>query len=74
MESPPSLGLGTIYVAPFVEGLIFTRARVRSLGMRMGRCLAPNPTRPIGQSLLIVFQVLISLKTYLTHYSNSHTL
>ena len=38
MESPPRLGLGTINIAPFVEGLIFTRARVRSLGIEMGRC------------------------------------
>ena len=34
----PSLGQGTINIAPFVEGLIFTRARVQSLGMGMGRC------------------------------------
>ena len=33
MESPPSLGLGTINIAPFVEGLLFTRTRVWSLGM-----------------------------------------
>ena len=38
MESPPSLGLGTKKIAPFVEGLIFTRAYIRSLGMGMGRC------------------------------------
>ena len=35
MELPPSLGLGTINIAPFVEGLIFTKACVWSLGMGM---------------------------------------
>ena len=35
MELPPSLGLGTINIAPFVEGLIFTKAHVWSLGMGM---------------------------------------
>ena len=38
MESSPSLGLGTINIVPFKEGPIFTRARVQSLGMGMGRC------------------------------------
>ena len=38
MELPPSLGLGTINIASIVEGLIFTRACVRSLGMGIGRC------------------------------------
>ena len=38
MELPPNLGLGTINITPFVEGLIFTRACVRSLGTGMGRC------------------------------------
>ena len=38
MESSLSLGLRIIDIAPFVEILIFIRARVRSLGMGMGRC------------------------------------
>ena len=38
MESPHSLGLGTTNITPFMEGLIFTRARIQSLGMRMERC------------------------------------
>ena len=38
MELPPSLGLQTINIVPFVEGLIFTKANVRSLGMAMRRC------------------------------------
>ena len=37
VESPPKLSLRTLYVA-LVEGLIFTRARVRILGMGMKRC------------------------------------
>ena len=38
MELPSSLGLRTINIVPFVEGLIFTRACVRSLGIGMERC------------------------------------
>ena len=48
MELSPSLGLGTINIALFMDGLIFTKARVWSLGIGMGRCLAPNPTQPMG--------------------------
>ena len=73
MESPPSLGLGTINIVPYMEGLIFSKARVRSLGMEMGRCQAPNPTYFMGWLPLIMFQVLISLKAYSTYYSNTHT-
>jgi len=45
MELPPSLGLGTINIVSFVERLIFTKARVQSLGMGMGRCQAPTLPR-----------------------------
>ena len=38
MELLSSLCLGTINVASFVEGLIFTRIRVWSLGIGIGRC------------------------------------
>ena len=38
MKSPLSLDLGIINIVPFVEVLIFIRTRIRSLGMRMGRC------------------------------------
>ena len=38
MESPLSLDLGIINIAPFVEVLIFIRTRIQSLGMRMGSC------------------------------------
>ena len=63
-----------IYSA-FVEGQIFTRAYVWSLGMGIGRCQAPNPTRPVGRPPLIVFQILISSKSPLICYSKlTHTL
>ena len=42
-----------------VEGLIFIRACVRSLGMGMRRYQVPISTRPIGRPPLIVFQILI---------------
>ena len=38
MESPPSLGQGAINIMLFMEGLVFTRAHVQSLGLEMGRC------------------------------------
>ena len=39
MESPLSLGLRTIYIAPFCGKTdLTTRVWVRSLGMEMGRC------------------------------------
>ena len=40
--------------------------------MGIGRCQAPNPTKPMGQLPFIVFQILISLKGNLTCYSNTH--
>ena len=52
-----------------VEGVVFTRACVRSLGMEMGRCQAPNLTRPVGWPPLIVFQILIPSKGLLICYS-----
>ena len=55
------------------EGLIFTKARVRSLGMNMGSCQAPNPTQPVGQPPLIVFQILVPSKGLLTCSSYTHT-
>ena len=62
-ESLPPLGLGIINIAP-LHGMtnLTTRVWVRSLGMRMGRCWAPNPTRPVGWLPLIMSYVLISLK------------
>ena len=45
-----------------IKGLIFTRSRVQRLGMGMGRCQAPNPTRPVGRPPLVVFQILIPPK------------
>ena len=57
-----------------------TGVRVWSLGIGMGGCLAPNPTRPVGQLPFIVSYVLILLKTYsildlkLTHtHTHTHT-
>ena len=65
-----------------VEGLIFTTECVWSLGMGMGRCQAPNPTRPMGQPPLIVLQILIPSKDPLicyfkfthTHLTSKHGL
>ena len=45
-----------------VEGLIFIKACVQSLGMGMRRCQAPNPTRPGGRPPLIVFKIPILTK------------
>ena len=40
----------------------------------MGRCYAPNPTRPVGRLPLIVSYILISLKAYSTLHSKfTHT-
>ena len=38
MELLASLGLRTMNIVPFVEGLMFTRALTQGLGMGMGRC------------------------------------
>ena len=39
LESPPSLGLGTIYIAPLCGMTnLTTKAWVQILGMGMGRC------------------------------------
>ena len=35
---PPILSLGTTNIMPFMEGLIFTRAYIWSLGIGMGMC------------------------------------
>ena len=63
MESPPRLGLGTINIA-LLHGKtnLTTRVWVRSLGMGMGRCQAPNPTQPIGWLPVFVSYVVVSLK------------
>ena len=52
-----------------VEGLIFIRACVCRLGMRIGRCQTPKPTRCVGWPPLIVFQILIPSKGPLICYS-----
>ena len=58
-----------------VEGPIFTKACVQSLGMGMGRFQASNPTRPVGQPPFIMFQILVLSKDLLTCYSKlTHTL
>ena len=75
MESPPRLGLGNTYTRPLRGKTdLPTRVWVQSLGMGMGRCQAPNPTRPVGRLPLIVSYILISLKAYSTlHSILSHT-
>ena len=63
MESPPnSMVQESCIQHLFLEGL------VQSLGKEIGRCQAPNPTRPISWPPLIVFQILIPLKVPLTYY------
>ena len=62
-ESLPPLGLGIINIAPLHGRTnLTTRVWVRSLGMGMGRCQAPNPTQPIGWLPVFVSYVLVSLK------------
>ena len=38
MESPPSLGLGTINIVPFVKGLIFYQSMCPKFRMGMRMC------------------------------------
>ena len=65
MESPPRLGLGTISMTPLRGRTNLTiKVWVQSLGMGMGRCQAPNPTRPVGRLPIIMSYVLISLKAH----------
>ena len=73
MELPPNLGLRTINIAPFCEMTNHYQSTCLEFGIGMGRCQAPNPTRPMSWLPLIMFQILISLKRNLTCYSNSHT-
>ena len=81
LESPPSLGLGTIYIAPLCGMTnLTTKAWVQILGMGMGRCQTPNRTQPMGRFPLIVSYVLISFKACsilhpkLTHtHTHTHT-
>ena len=65
MESPTRLGLGIINIAP-IRGRanLTTKVRVWSLGMGVGRCQTPNPTRSMDQFLVIMSYVLISLKAH----------
>ena len=47
MESPPRLGLGTIYIAPFTEGLIYYQSTCLKFRYGDGKvlCTQPHPTR-----------------------------
>ena len=67
------IGSSNHMYSALVEELIFTKARVRRLGMKMGSCQAPNPTQPIGQPPRIVFQILVPSKGLLTCSSYTHT-
>ena len=70
MKSLPKLGLETINIAPLWKGWSY-QSTYLEFRCRDGKVLG---TRPMGRPSLIVFQVLILLKTYLTRYSNSRTL
>ena len=83
MESPPRLDLirsrGTLDIALFMEGLImkgliFYQSTCPKFRYRNGKVLGtqPHPTRK--SAFTHFFQILISLKSYLTGCPNSHTL
>ena len=74
MESPPRLGLRTINIAPFMEGLIFYQSMCPKFRYEDGKVLDTQPHPICGSASTHCAQVLISLKVGLTCYSNSHTL
>ena len=59
MKSPPRLGLGTINIVPFVEGLIYYQSTCLEFRYGDGKVLEFRSRLP-----LIVFHVLIPLKTH----------
>ena len=50
MESPSSLGLRTINIAPFVEGLIFYQSRCLEFKYRDGKVLGTQPYPTSGSA------------------------
>ena len=70
MESPPKLGLGTIYITP-LHGMtnLTTEVWFQSLGTSLGRCQAPKTAQLMGWFSLIMFYVLIALKAHSTLHS-----
>ena len=61
MESPPRLGLGTIYIVPFMERQIYYQSMCLEFRYEDGKVLG---TQRVDQLPLIVSYVLILLKAH----------
>ena len=77
MESPPRLGLGTINIAPFVEGLIYYQSTCLEFRYGEGKMLDTQP-HPTCESTSTHYVLrFISLKTHSTFalqtLSHTHT-
>ena len=73
MESPPRLGLETIYITPFMEGLIYYQSTFSEFryGDRKVLGTKPHPTR--GLTSTYCSYVLISLKAHSIFSFQTHT-
>ena len=70
MKLPPRLGLGTIYIVPFMEGQIYYQSTCLEFRYGDGKVLG---TQCVGQLSLIVSYVLILLKAHSILLFSTHT-
>ena len=70
MESPPRLGLGTIYIVPFMERQIYYQSTCLEFRYEDGKVLG---TQLVDQLPLIVSYVLILVKAHSILLFQTHT-
>ena len=74
MESPPSLGLGTINIVPFCGTTDLYQTTCLEFRYEDGKVLDTQPHPTHGSTSTRCVPSLNLIKDILTRYSNSHTL